>query len=496
VLGKSRVGFVSRLSRLTGVVGLLLVVALLIAACTGAAEPDQAADDADDTDQPAAPADGGDIKVVPFLTAESSPDAVTQITALIEQFEADNPGVLIELQLISNEGRASRIINAISVGDQLGIFEIERQLVPDFTQAGYLLPLDDMVESIGLENFAPGSLLYWPWDGHLYQFPADVSASATYWRQDLYDEAGLGDPDSYERFLEASERLHGQDGMSGNGQEISNARAVQGFSNFLWQNCGDYFDKQGELVFDSDEARQSAHDYAALNEYAPEGSHTWGSFDPIGAYAAGRTTTQIFPGRLGYEVGTNAPEIAEVTSVGQTNVSHDGDGPGTVYGAITSYAIGSTVQHPDEARAFLEFILTGDALVDYALGVPGHIIPALVEGQQGVLDRTDNDYVAEHADWIEAHHQATEWFNHEAQNMGSMDGCDFNRSLVPMPWAPRVMGSAPLIATMFQEISLQGRDVDEAYDDAVEGHREARESWLEDNDWWEPPDPDWEPPGS
>jgi multiple sugar transport system substrate-binding protein len=115
----------------------------------------------------AGPASAQDRKIVPFLTAESSPEAVTQILGLIEQFEKENPDVGIELQLTSNDNRGPRIINSVSVGDELGIFEIERRLVPDFTRAGYLLPLDSIVEEIGVDKFIPGSLLYWPWDGKL-----------------------------------------------------------------------------------------------------------------------------------------------------------------------------------------------------------------------------------------------------------------------------------------------------------------------------------------
>src|SRR5919106_5927245 len=115
-------------------------------------------------------------KIVPFLTAESSPEAVQQILELIAKFEEENPDIGIELQLMSNDIRAARIINSVAVGDELGIFEIERRLVPDFTQAGYLLPLDSIVDNIGVDKFIPGSLLYWPFDGHLYQFTSDLSA--------------------------------------------------------------------------------------------------------------------------------------------------------------------------------------------------------------------------------------------------------------------------------------------------------------------------------
>ncbi len=424
-------------------------------------------------------------KIVPFLTAESSPEAVKQILDLIADFEANNPDIGIELQLMSNDIRAARIINAVAVGDELGIFEIERRLVPDFTQAGYLLPLDSIVENVGAENFIPGSLLYWPFDGHLYQFTSDLSAGTMYWRKDLFEEAGLGEPDSYERLLEASERLDGQNGVSGNAFEESNNGGVQRFVTFLWQNCGDFYTKEGELAFDRDGTRQAVEDYAALNQYTPNGSHSWGALDPINAYVAGRVAMSLFPGRLGYQVATNAPDIAAVTGNREARVARGGEGPRVVYGAVTSFAIGSTVQHPEEAKKFLVYLFTGDRLLQYAMGVPGHIAPAIKSVQAQMLEQ-DNPYIKNHRDWVETILEATTYFNAEAQNMGSItEECAFEKSLVPMPWSSRVMGQSPVTSVMFQRIKLQDTPVDEAYADAVEAFRTEMEGWKAENPWFD-----------
>ena len=319
----------------------------------------------------AGPASAQDRKIVPFLTAESSPEAVTQLLDLIEQFEEDNPDIGIELQLTSNDNRGPRIINSVSVGDELGIFEIERRLVPDFTRAGYLLPLDSIVEEIGVDKFIPGSLLYWPWDGNLYQFTSDLSAATLYWRKDLFEEAGLAEPDSYERLLEASQKLHGQNNVSGNAFEASNRGGVQRFVTFLWQNCGDFYTKDGEMAFDRAGPKQAVEDYAELNKYAPDGSHSWGSLDAVNAFAAGRVAMALFPGRLGYQVGTKAPDIAKVTGNREARVARGGKGPRVVYGAVTSYSIGSTVKHPEEAKRFLKFLFTGEPLLDVRHGRSG-----------------------------------------------------------------------------------------------------------------------------
>lgn len=436
-----------------------------------------------------------DKKIVPFLTAESSPNAVAQLTAIIQEFEKANPGIGIELQLMSNDNRASRIINSVSVGDELGIFEIERRLVPDFTRAGYLLPLDSIVDNIGVEKFIPGSLLYWPWDGHLYQFTSDLAASTLYYRKDLFEKAGLAKPDSYERLLEASQKLHGKDGVSGNAFEISNRAAVQRFVTFLWQNGGDFYTKEGQPAFQRAGTKQAVQDYSELNKYAPSGNHSWGNLDPINSYAAGRVSMALFPGRLGYQIAKNAPDIAKVTDNIEARVARGGKGPRVVYGSVTSYAIGKTVKHPEEAKKFLEFMFTGKNLLTYAMSVPGHVAPAIKDVQAQLLEQ-DDPYIKNHRDWVATILEATTYFNAEAQNMGSLkeDGT-FEKSFVPMPWSARVMGSAPIVSTMFQKIALQSVPLDTAYNDAVTGFKTEMEKWKAENTWFTPPDPNWQPPG-
>jgi ABC-type glycerol-3-phosphate transport system substrate-binding protein len=435
-------------------------------------------------------------KIVPFLTAESSPDAVAQLTGLIAAFEKQNPDVGIELQLTSNDNRATRIINSVSVGDELGIFEIERRLVPDFTRAGYLLPLDSIVENIGIEKFIPGSLLYWPWDGHLYQFTSDLAAATLYWRKDLFEAAGLAEPDSYERLLEASQKLHGKKGVSGNAFESSNRAAVQRFVTFLWQNGGDFYTRAGEPAFDRPGAKQAVADYVELNKYAPSGNHSWGNLDPINSYAAGRVAMALFPGRLGFQIATNAPDIAKVTGNREARVARGGKGPRVVYGSVTSYAIGKTVKHPEEAKKFLQFLFTGDQLLTYAMSVPGHVAPAIKDVQAKLLEQ-DNPYIKTHRDWVETILEATTYFNAEAQNMGSItDDGQFKKSFVPMPWSARVMGQSPVVSTLFQRVALQQVPVEQAYNDAVKSFKTEMEAWKKENAWFAAPDPNWQPPGA
>ena len=61
-----------------------------------------------------------------------------------------------------------------------------------FVQAGYLMPLDDVVEAIGADQVKPAALLRGD-DGHVYAISYAGGVQGTLWvRNDLLQEAGLG----------------------------------------------------------------------------------------------------------------------------------------------------------------------------------------------------------------------------------------------------------------------------------------------------------------
>jgi ABC-type glycerol-3-phosphate transport system substrate-binding protein len=152
------------------------------------------------------------------------------------------------------------------------------------------------------------------------------------------------------------------------------------------------------------------------------------------------------------------------------------------------------VKHPEEAKKFLKFMFTGKPLLAYAMAVPGHVAPAIKEVQAQILEQ-DNPYIKEHRDWVKTILESTNYANHEVQNMGSITkDCTFEKSMVPMPWSARVTGQEPVVSRMFQEISLQGKPIDDAYGDAVKRFKSEMDTWKAENKW-KAPDPNWRAPG-
>jgi len=150
-------------------------------------------------------------------------------------------------------------------------------------------------------------------------------------------------------------------------------------------------------------------------------------------------------------------------------------------------AIAAGTRHPAEARAFLQWLLSGDRLLRYDMTVPGHMIPPLHSVQALVTDY-ESAYVTRHADWLASFNAWAEYTNHPAMNMGAMRAGKFVGSNVIPPWGNAVFGTPGIVDTMLQAITLGGEEPELARQEAVSKIEEAVTQWKAQHPDWEPPE--------
>ncbi|RJP46688.1 MAG: sugar ABC transporter substrate-binding protein [Anaerolineaceae bacterium] len=420
--------------------------------------------------------DSSSPKIIPFFTTESDPNQLAILQTLIVKYQSQRPNVEVDIVMASPASRGRRLISALASGADLGIFEVEPTLMPQWVESGYLLPLNDIVANIGEDDFVAGSL--YAQNGQVYAVPYAVSVYGLWVRKDLLEQAGLPIPTTYEEVLNAA-RVLTQGDMYGialpAGQNIA---TVNYFSIFLWQNGGDYFTCDGELAFGQPQALQAVKRWAELAQYAPFGYSTWSYREQIDAFLNQRVAMSMYGGRLGVQLEETHPELSDKVTVifppfGDIKVT---------LGVRNRFAIAKGTKNQQEAKDFLQWLVSGDQLLDYDLTVPGHMIPPLKSVREKALVSPD-PFSSSHPDWIHSFYDWSAYANHPAMNMGSVANGQFQRSDVVPPWAWEVFGTPGIVDTMLQDIA-NGKIPDQAWQEAVTKMEQAVATWKSMHPAW------------
>ncbi|HEY62328.1 MAG TPA: sugar ABC transporter substrate-binding protein [Anaerolineae bacterium] len=439
-----------------------------------------------EVEKEAPPAEETGPRTLTFFTTEADPPQLEILSEIIDEYHEAHPDVFIDVVTGTPATRGERITTLLAAGADAGIFEIEAAFTRDWADAGYLLPLNDIFEDIGgVDEYVPGS--YFELNGNVYALPYATSVYGLWYRTDLFEEAGLEPPTNYYDLLAAAETLTDpQKGIYGISIPGSTNASVNFFSTFLWQNCLDYYTPQGDLIFDKPEVLEAIQKWVALTQYAPPGfeNYSWG--DQITAFITGQAAMSVYAGRLGIRMVDQAPHLENIIDITRLPWQYVKLGPYVTYGSWSRIAIAANTKYPDTAKDFLKFLLSGDRLARYDATVIGHMVPP-VKSVAKMLENWDSDYARNHADWLNFFNENAAFTNHPANNMGSVEGCTFEKKDYGPPWGGPIFSKGGIIDLMFQSIYIGGEEPESAWQEAITQMKQVQQEWLAEHPDWKPP---------
>lgn len=447
----------------------LTAVGAVAAACSTGTSPAQ----------PATKSSGGAFKVITFFTTEDDDATQTVVGAAAEDFADKNPGYRVSTVLMSNADRDQRVLVGLQSGQDMSVFEIGAPYRAAFIDAGYLYKLDSLVNDVGADQLAPGTRTVR--GGHDYVFPYGGGPISLWYRSDRVSSV----PQSF-----ADLKAAAQSATTGGNYGVALATGGFGpvdyvFPQMVWANGGDYFDTQGNVIFNSDKVTQAIQNYVSLLKAAPTGNTNWKFYDLIKAYLSGRVAMSFYPGRLGFNVASKAPDIAPNTKVAPTNPAF---GPVKVVQWRWSYlAVDAKTANPDACAAWIKFLLTGDYGVKYANTVPGQLIPSIKSVREASLADKSNDYVQKHGDWLSVLAGQTSYALDLTGPMGAMSSGSLQLSNGgPAPWASTAWGVNPIDMQMLQKIVLNNMSIKDGQAWAVDQYNSIVKDYKSKHPNWKP----------
>lgn len=419
----------------------------------------------------------GGIKVINFFTTEDDPPTQDNLKAAIAAFEAKNPGVHIAPILISGNERDERARTGLAIGQDLGIFEIDRTYSPGFVDGGYLLALDDLISGIGADQFTVGTRQVI--NGHDYVFPYGGGPFCCWYRTDLTSSAPATIDDL--KAIAKANTGGGRYGISlasGGSVAVTNTMPM-----FVWSFGGDYFDRHGNVIYDRAEVGHAVQAVVDLMKFAPPGNSNWSSFKFIDNFLSGLVALSPWAGRLGVNMfEKKSPEESKA------GVVPPPWGPQRI--GITRWstlAIDKKTAYPDDAKKFVQFLLTGDTGVKYANSVPGQLVPAIKRVRDAAAADVNNPFVKAHPDWIKTLYNQTE----KGTDLGGPMGANADGTLKlyngpAAPWSQTAFGANNIDMQMLQKITLQNMSVKDGQKWASDQYKAIVKDYKSKHPNWKP----------
>jgi multiple sugar transport system substrate-binding protein len=137
--------------------------------------------------------------------------------ALVDAFNQSQDKIEVKLDVYSWGQGHDMLVTQISGGQAPDLANGNSQWLGEWAGINEVQPLDDLVAKDFLANFQPSGLNAFTVNGKLMALPYFLDPRALYYRQDLFEKAGLKPPETWEDVIAAGLKLHKPPEMTGIG---------------------------------------------------------------------------------------------------------------------------------------------------------------------------------------------------------------------------------------------------------------------------------------
>jgi len=219
----------------------------------------------------------------------------------VEKFEAANPGIKLNLEVVSWNDLYTVVSTRISNNNAPDILNID--VFADYANEGLLLPVKDYCPEDLYQDFFPSFIEQSVIDGTVWAVPDLASARAMFYNVDLLQEAGVEKvPETWAELEDASQAII--DAFGGEvypwGIDMTTDEGQAAFAYYTWGNKGGFVDENGEWALNSD-ANVAAIEYAiklVSKGFTNPNPATQTRYDLQDMFAAGKMAMLIAPNQL------------------------------------------------------------------------------------------------------------------------------------------------------------------------------------------------------
>lgn len=221
-------------------------------------------------------------------------------TNFVDKFEAENPGVKLNLEVVSWNDVYTVVDTRIASNQAPDILNID--VFANYANEGLLMPVKDYCPDELFNDFFPSFIDQSVIDGTVWAVPDLASARAMYYNVDMFNELGVAVPTTWAELEEVSQVII--DKYDGEvypwGIDMTTDEGQAAFAYYTWANGGGFVDANGEWAVNSD-ANVEAIEYAVglvKDGYTNPNPETQTRYDLQDMFAAGKLAMCIAPNSM------------------------------------------------------------------------------------------------------------------------------------------------------------------------------------------------------
>ncbi|MEZ5865545.1 MAG: sugar ABC transporter substrate-binding protein [Geminicoccaceae bacterium] len=240
-----------------------------------------------------ASAGGAAAQTLSLVEVITSPPRTEQLRAMVDQFEAANPGVTVEITSLPWGQAFERLATMVQGGQTPDVVEMPDRWLSLYANAGQLVDLTpylaewDGTAELTDATKAFGSVI----NGQTHMIPYGFYLRAMFWNKKLFAEAGLDRaPQTLQEFYDYSAKIAELDGKYGyclrGGPGATNGYIMM-MLNFLGENK--YFNEDGTSTLDDPKAIEGLQFIVDMyqNGLVPRDSVNWGFNEIVAGFYSG-----------------------------------------------------------------------------------------------------------------------------------------------------------------------------------------------------------------
>ena len=305
------------------------------------------------------------------ILMETVPDT-RYIQELLPQF-TEETGIDVEIEAISYIDMHSKLVpQLIAPQGSYDLIVVDFYWVGEFTKAGWLMPLDDLVarDGVDVDRYVPKLMdLVGRVDGTLYMLPFYNYSMAVIYRQDLLDDPkeqaafkekygiDLKVPETWDeywkqvQFFTRDENNDGEPDFFGTVIQGQRGDCISmQWANYLYSQGGEYHDANWDPELDSPEAIKAMEYYRdAVENYSPPGSEAYCFDEASNVMAQGKAYSFVTFNIL--YAGFEDPASSSV--VGKVGIAPN---PGGGLNGGWGWAIPNSSPNKDAAWTFIKWM--------------------------------------------------------------------------------------------------------------------------------------------